>query len=162
MRYIYGLSMVIFLSGCYSFSGISIDPEVETYYVHPFTDNTDNSLPNLAQNMGENLKEKIRTESRLVFTEYEPDLEFKGVVVNYKISSEAPRPGEITAINRLTIVTAIEYIDNQDSEKTWKRNFQFFYDFPSDTDFVSVQDQAIETITRQIMEDVFNAAFTNW
>ena len=162
MKYLYSLLIACIFYGCYSFSGISIDPDVKTYYVHPFTDNTDNSLPNLAQNMGESLKEKIRTESRLIFTEYEPDLEFKGVIVNYKISSEAPRPGEITAINRLTIVTAIEYIDNKDSEKTWKRNFQFFYDFPSDTDFTSVQDQAIETITKQIMEDVFNAAFTNW
>jgi hypothetical protein len=162
MNHIYGIFILLILQGCYSFSGISIDPEVKTYYVHPFTDNTDNSLPNLAQNMGENLKEKIRTESRLIFSEYESDLEFKGVIVNYKISSEAPRPGEITAINRLTIVTAIEYIDNKDSEKNWKRNFQFFYDFPSDTDFASVQDQAIETITKQIMEDVFNAAFTNW
>lgn len=160
MRY---LALIFFtLSGCYSFSGISIAPEVKTYYVGLFEDNTDESLPNLAQNMSEALKEKIRTESRLIFIDVDPDVEFKGTIVDYRISSEAPRPGEISALNRLTIVLSVEYMNNKTEGKGWNRNFQFFYDFSSDTDFSSVQDRAIKTITDQIMEDIFNAAFADW
>jgi hypothetical protein len=152
----------LFISGCYSFSGISISPDVKTYYVGLFEDNTDESLPNLAQNMGEALKEKIRTESRLVFLDTDPDVEFKGTIVEYRISSEAPRPGELSALNRLTITVAIEYINHKTESKDWRRNFQFFYDFPSDIDFSSVQDRGIKIITDQIMEDIFNAAFADW
>jgi len=160
MRYLALISLI--LSGCYSFSGISIAPEVKTYYVGLFEDNTDESLPNLAQNMSEALKEKIRTESRLIFLDVDPDVEFKGTIVDYRISSEAPRPGEISAINRLTIVLSVEYLNNKTEGKGWTRNFQFFYDFSSDTDLSSVQDRAIKTITDQIMEDIFNAAFADW
>jgi hypothetical protein len=160
MRYLIFVSTI--LSGCYSFSGISISPEVKTYYVSLFEDNTDESLPNLAQNMSEALKEKIRTESRLIFIDVDPDIEFKGTIVDYRISSEAPRPGEISALNRLTIVLSVEYLNNKTEGKGWTRNFQFFYDFSSDTDFSSVQDRAFKTITDQIMEDIFNAAFTDW
>lgn len=160
MRYLIFVSTL--LSGCYSFSGISISPEVKTYYVSLFEDNTDESLPNLAQNMSEALKEKIRTESRLIFLDVDPDIEFKGTIVDYRISSEAPRPGEISALNRLTIVLSVEYLNNKTEGKGWTRNFQFFYDFSSDTDFSSVQDRAFKTITDQIMEDIFNAAFTDW
>jgi hypothetical protein len=159
-------SVILFISflmgGCYSFSGISISPEVKTYYVSLFQDNTDESLPNLAQNMSEALKEKIRTESRLVFIDIDPDVEFKGTIVDYRISSEAPRPGEISALNRLTIVLSVEYLNNKTEGKGWTRNFQFFYDFSSDTDFSSIQDIGIRTITNQIMEDIFNAAFADW
>lgn len=157
-----GLLCSLFLGGCYSFSGISIAPNVNTYYVSPFKNNARNVVPSLAPILTENLKEKIRTESRLIYNERTPDLEFNGTVVDYRVTSEAPRAGEQTALNRLTIVTAIEYIDNKNPDKGWKNNFSFFFDFPSNTDLSSVQDEAITTISDQLMEDIFNKAFTDW
>ena len=149
-------------SGCYSFRGVSIDPSVTTYYVEQFTNNALNAQPALAQRFAEDLKEKIRTESRLVFNDTDPNIEFKGIIVSYNVTSEAPQPGETTAINRLTITTAIEYINNVNEEKGWKKNFSFFYDFDSGTDLSSVEDDAVTTISNQMMEDIFNAAFTDW
>ena len=156
------LIIVIIQSGCYSLSGISIDPSVQTYYVEQLRNNADNAPPTLPQTLTEALKEKIRTESRLVFSEEDPHVEFRGSVVDFRVTSEAPQPGEVTAINRLTIVVAIEYINNNNPAKNWKNNFSFFYDFSSSQDLASVQDTAIAAITRQLMEDIFNKAFTDW
>jgi hypothetical protein len=156
------LASSLFIAGCYSLSGISIDPDVNTYYIEPFKNNARNVVPSLAPILTEDLKEKIRTESRLLYIEREPDIEFKGTVVDYRVTSEAPQAGELTAINRLTIVTAIEYINNKNEDKGWKQNFSFFFDFPSSTDLSSVQDEAIEAISDQLMEDIFNKAFTDW
>ncbi len=150
------------LNGCYSFRGISIAPEVESYYVAQFRNNAVNAPPTLEVRLTEDLKEKIRTESRLILNETDPDIEFRGTVVDFRVTSEAPQPGETTAINRLTIVTAIEYLDNTAEEKDWKQNFSFFFDFPSTTDLASVQDEAITAISQQMMEDIFNKAFTDW
>ena len=149
-------------TGCYSFSGISIDPSVSTYYVENFKNNAFNSPPSLELTMTEELKEKIRTQSRLVYNDINPDIEFKGSVVDYRVTSEAPEPGETAAINRLTIVAAVEYINNKEVEDTWKSNFSFFYDFPSSQDLSSVQEEAVDAILTQMMEDIFNKAFTNW
>ena len=149
-------------SGCYSFRDVSIDPSVTTYYVEQFTDNALNAQPALAQRLAEDLKEKIRTESRLVFNDTDPNIEFKGIIVRYDVTSEAPQPGETTALNRLTITTAIEYINNVNEEKGWKKNFSFFFDFPSSQDLSSVEDEAVQAISDQMMEDIFNAAFTDW
>ena len=153
----------ILFSGCYSFRGISIDYNtVKTYYVDQFANNALNAQPALSQRLTEDLKEKIRTESRLVLNDVNPDIEFKGAIVRYDVSSEAPQPGETTALNRLTITTAIEFINNKDEENRWKKNFSFFYDFPSSQDLSSVEEDAISTISNQMMEDIFNAAFTDW
>lgn len=148
--------------GCYSLSGVSLDPNVRTYYVEQLRNNADNAPPTLPQTITEGLKEKIRTESRLVFSEDAPHVEFRGSIVDFRVTSEAPQPGEVTAINRLTIVTAIEYINNTDPKKNWKSNFSFFYDFPSTQDLASVQNTAVAAITRQMTEDIFNKAFTDW
>ena len=40
--------------------------------------------------------------------------------------------------------------------------FSFFFDFPANQDLSAVESQAIEEILDQLMEDIFNAAFSNW
>jgi hypothetical protein len=152
-------------SGCYSFKGISIDySEVSTYFVEQFDNNALNAPPAISVRLTEDLKEKIRTESRLLLSDTDPDVVFEGTVVRYEVTSEAPQPGEVTSINRLTIVTAIQYINNVNEQKSWKKkqNFQFFFDFPSNQALTQVEEEAITAISEQMMEDVFNAAFTDW
>lgn len=150
------------LSGCYSFRGVSLDPSIKSYYVASFNSNAENATPSLAKSMEDALREKIRTESRLVYDDTKPDIEFRGTLVDFRISAEAPRTGEVTAINRLTINLAVEYYNNLTDKQVWKRNFTFFYDFSSDLDFSSIEADAIKTITNQLMEDIFNAAFSDW
>lgn len=154
--------LIVIQPSCYSLSGISIDPNVRTYYVEQLRNNADNAPPTLPQTLTEALKEKIRTESRLVYSEQDPQIEFRGSVVDFRVTSEAPQPGEVTSINRLTIVTAIEYENHNNPKKNWKSNFSFFYDFSSSQDLASIQDVAISAITKQLMEDIFNKAFTDW
>lgn len=159
---LFAFSAIFLQQACYTFSGASIPTYAETYYIPPFKNNALNSAPGLAPDFTEALKEKIRTQSRLIYAETDPDLEFIGTIVDFRVTSEAPGPNEVVAINRLTINTAIEYIDHSDTEKGWKNNFSFFFDFPSSTDLASIQDEAIQTILNQLVEDIFNKAFTNW
>lgn len=150
-------------SGCYTLSGVSIDPAVyKTYYVLQFDNSTDNAPPTLAQEASEALKEKIRTDSRLTLNDTQPDIEFKGRITDYAISFEAPRPGEFAALNRLRISIAVEYTDNKDEKKSWKQTFQFFFDYATTVDLASIQQQAHQVILNQIMEDIFNKTFTDW
>lgn len=146
----------------YSFKGISIPADVTSYNVELFKGNALNAPPNLAIETTENLKEKIRRESRLVLNEVNPDISFKGSVVDFRVTAEAPQPGTTSAINRLTIVTAVEYINHNNEKEGFKKNFSFFFDFSADVDLSTIQTQAVEEILNQISEDIFNAAFTNW
>ncbi len=156
------ISVAIFFEACYSFSGITIDPNVRSYKVNLYDDNTLDALPGLDQIFTEDLKEKIRTQSRLIYADQNPDVEFTGAIVDYRITSEAPQQGETTAINRLTIKVLVDFKNNVNPDKNWKKNFDFFFDWDTSTDFISVQDEAIETISNQINEYIFNEAFNDW
>ncbi len=166
VKFFFLFLLSISLAGCgnngYSFKGISIPPEVTTYYVSQFKSNALNAPPTLAPEMTDALDGKIRRETRLVNNNTEPDIEFKGTIVDFRVSSEAPQPGEFSSINRLTIVTAIEYISKTNEEDDFKKNFSFFFDFPATTELASIQSEAIEDILDQLTEDIFNKAFTNW
>jgi hypothetical protein len=157
------LLMSMLLQSCtYSFRSAAVDPSITTYFVEQFTNNAPNAQPALSIRLTEDLKEKIRTESRLVYSEQDPAVEFKGVIVQYSVTAEAPQPGEVTSINRLTIATAVEYINHVEEERGWKKNFSFFFDFSTSTDLSQIEDQAIDEISQQMMEDIFNAAFNDW
>ncbi len=162
MRNFLLLILVALISGCYSFKGISIEPGINTFYVARFENNAINSPPNLEVTVAEALRAKVRTESRLEQVDTNPDVEFRGTVVDYRVSSEAPQPGTFAALNRLTIVLAVEYLNSQDEEANWKQNFSFFFDFPATTSLEAVQEEAIQDILDQLTEDIFNKAFTNW
>jgi len=158
------LPVLLCATGCYTLSGISIPEGTERVVIDLFQDNARNAPPTLALEVTEELRIKVRDEGRLLIVEQDPDIEFKGTLVDFRVSEEAPRAGEFTSLNRLTIVVAVEYINHRDeNDEGWKSNFSFFFDFPGTTTLASVQDEAIADILEQITEQIFNKAFTeNW
>jgi len=143
-------------------SGNSIPPEVNTFYVGNFKLNAQNAPATIPQTFAELLKDKIARESRLEFTDLNPDLEFNGSIQSYIVSAVAPKPDEQTSFNRLTIFVAVEYTNHLDVKDNWQRTFSHFADFPTNQNLLTVQDDLITIIFDQILEDIFNQAFNNW
>lgn len=156
------LLVLALFAGCYSFRGISIDPSVNTFYVAPFENRSTAVVPTLPQDFTNKLIDKVRNESRLVFSENNPDVEFTGVITGFNVTSEAPQPGETVGFNRLTITASVEYINNQDDTKNLKFSVSWYDEFGSDQNLLDVQDELIRRITDQLVEDIFTKAFTNW
>ncbi len=150
------------LSSCYSFKGISIPATVSTFYVDDFKLKVGNAPGDIDQRFSEALREKIRNESSLNYTEQDPDIEFSGAVITFRTTSEAPTAESLAALNRLEISVKVKYVNNRDEEDTWNNSFSFFENYDGNTDLGSVQDGLIESIFEQLTEDVFNKAFTNW
>ncbi len=155
------LSMVIF-TGCYSFRGITIPAEAQTFYVAELTNRVPTAPADIGQQFSETLKQKLLNQSRLNFAEIDPDLSFKGEVTRYSVTAVAPQPGEFTAFSRLDIAVKITYESRIDEEDNWDSSFSFYADFSRDDNLLDLQDQLIATIFQQLVEDIFNKAFTNW
>ena len=156
------LFQMLMLTGCYSLKGYSIDPAVESYYVGNFKLLASNAPATITQTFSEALKDKISRESRLEYTDEAPDLEFNGSVQGFNVMAVAPKPGERTSFNRLTITVTIDYTNNLDPKGNWSRNFSHFEDFPAEENLSAVQEDLITIIFNQILEDIFNQAFNNW
>jgi len=145
-----------------SFKGVSIAPDVKTYYVENFTNQAANSVPTLAPDFTELLKNKIRRDSPLTEATTDPDVEFSGYISNYSVTAQAPQPGETIGFNRLNMVVRVEFTNNKHEDKSYSKNFPFFADFDGSSNLLDVQDDLIATITTQIVEDIFIASFSNW
>jgi len=162
----FATSICLLLSGCcYSFKGISIDPDVNTFFVQNFNNEAPNAPPTLALEFTERLKDKVRLESRLNLKNTDADVEFTGRVTDYRVVPVAPKPGELVSLNRLEVGVSVLYINNKSDKKSWPsaRAFRHFAEFDNSVDLLSVQDQLLrDVIYPQILEDIFNAAFNDW
>ena len=161
MRHLILLLAVFVLQSCYSFKGISIPPDVNSFYVEDFGNSAKNSPVDVNQIFAEALREKIRNESRLRYNEQNPDIEFQGTIKEYSVRS-IPAQEDESALNRFEIKIQVQYVSNKNEDDSWDQLFSFYQDFESDVDLNSVQDELTETIFEQLTEDVFNKAFTNW
>ena len=104
-------------SACYSLKGISIDPDVRTFFVQNFENIASNAPPTLALDFTEKLKDKIRAESRLVLNNEAPDVEFTGRITSFVVVPVAPKPGEVVSLNQLKITVAVKYVNNKNEKK---------------------------------------------
>lgn len=150
---------------CYSFKGISIDPDVNTFFVNSFETEAANAPATMAVTFTESLKDKIRKESRLSLKNSGADVEFSGKVTEFRVVPVAPKPGETVTLNRLEVGFSVQFTNNKNEKKSWTspRPFRHFAEFDTSKDLLSIQDQLLtETIFPQILEDVFNAAFNDW
>lgn len=153
----------IFIASCYTFKGISIDyTKVSTFSLGDFPNNSTNVVPVLSQDFKEALRLKILNESRLGSTTANGDVEFNGTITGYQISSVAPQPGETTQFNRLTITVEVEFVNNTDPEQDWTQSFNWFADYDANENLPNVQDDLHEEIITELVENIFNKAFTNW
>lgn len=150
------------LVACYTFTGTSIDPNAQTFTVITFDNNAQNVVPTLSQDFTNALINKIESGTRLDATPANGDVQFSGAITDYSIVPVAPKPGETTSFNRLTINVGVEYINNNNEKDTWKQTFSWFEEYPSDENLSDLQDQLIENINDQLVQDIFNKAFTNW
>jgi len=140
----------------------SIPPNISTFYIKPFGSNALNAPPDIGNTFSEQLKDQIRRQSRLNYTDTNPDIEFEGNIVGYGITSVAPTINETTQFSRLRITIKVDFFDNEDEENNWSQNFFFEQDYAADQNLVDVQDQLIEDIFDQLTTDVFNKAFGKW
>ena len=130
LLYLSAAIIILLTSQCYSFKGISIDPNVNTFYVARFEqallDADIPPPPTLPLTFTEALIDIIRKETRLNYSDVDPDVEFSGTITGYEISSQTPQEDQTTAFSQLTIKVNVEYNkhekdkDGEDKEKQGK------------------------------------------
>ena len=162
MKHTLFLFIIFSLQSCYSFKGITIPAELETYNV-PFIEMTSpDAPPSINTDLQDKLILKINQESRLTFNEVNPDIIMKTTLTGYIVESVGANADNSVDANLLKISVKVEYTDTKNDENSWNKNFTNNRQFPTGTSLLSVQDRLVEEIFEDIVEDIFNQAFTNW
>lgn len=148
----------------YGFKGITIPPEAKTISVEMFRNQADLTAPAEPQFLTQRLRDAVSSQTNLGLIKQNGDLRFEELrITGYTDEPLAIGTNDQQALRRLSVTIMINYINKFDASKSFTdRQFVRFYDYDGSKTLSSVESEALEQVNRQLVEDIFNAAFNNW
>ena len=145
----------------FNMSGASVAP-AKTCQVNYFENRAEIVNPKLSYQVTEGLKDKIQSDTKLNLLNSNADVLFEGEITGYNVQAQAVAADGMPAKNRLTITVKVKFTNEIKPENSFEKSFSRFYEFSSSQDLSSVEDQAVEEILKELMDDIFNGAFSAW
>jgi hypothetical protein len=118
--------------------------------------------PPLQQTFENELLDYIERNTRLKMTDGASDLQIEGEITGYALTPQAVTENAYASQTRLTITVRVKFIDNKDDNKSLDQTFSAYRDFDSSELLTDVQDELCQTISKELVELIFNATLGNW
>ena len=158
------LLSAILVSSCgiYSFTGTSIQADVNTITIPYVEYKALRVNPSLSNDLTEALQDKFRKLTRLEQVDVDGDLELVCEVTGYDVKATAVTADEQAAQNRLTVTVKIEFTNKKYPEDDVSKSFSAYEDFDATMSLDAVEGTLCETIIEKLVEDIFNATVAQW
>jgi outer membrane lipopolysaccharide assembly protein LptE/RlpB len=169
MRKIIGSVIIVLsfglLSSCYTLRNEAIPTDLKTLNIQFFENNAPLVVNNLSQIFTEALKERVRTQSRLSLVRGEADATLSGSIIGYTIApvsieATSNNTAPIADANRLSITVKVKFVYDKDKKLNFEESMTRFANYRGDIN--SQEQKLIQEITKQLTEDIYNKAFSNW
>ena len=159
------LSILFIMSACkiYSFSGANINPDIKTISVAYIFNKSGNGPASASDIFTNLLKDKMITNTNLTMTNTNGDVYFAGEISNYNYTIQAPSGNTTSDLRRITMAVTISYYNRIDEIESFEqKTFTRFADYPVSEDLTAIEETIITEISKQLVDDIFNAAFVKW
>lgn len=158
------LPLTLSQTGCgyYSFTGASIPETIRTIAVPLAEDQSLGGVPGMNEALTDFLVERFVRQTRLGLEpdENAADAVLVAAIEQYRNEPVAVTGDEVAALNRVTITVAVRYLDQVEDEERLARSFTASAEYDA-TQIDDEQETAV-AVLRQIADDVFTAATSDW
>lgn len=148
--------------GIYSFTGTSIQADVNTITIPYVEYKALRVNPSLSNDLTEALQDKYRKLTRLEQVDVDGDLELVCEITGYDVKATAVTADEQAAQNRLTVTVKVEFSNKKYPEDDVSKSFSAYEDFDATQSLDAVEGTLCETIIEKLVEDIFNATVAQW
>lgn len=159
------LAAALMLGACgiYSFSGTSIQNDVETINIDYFEYRAEKVNPSLSNDLTEALRTRFRRMTRLEQVEQDGDLEITGEITGYDVRPASVSAEEIATKNRLTVSVRVSFTNRKYPEDNFEnKTFSAYADYDSTYSLDAVESSLCTEIIEKLIEDIFNASVAQW
>lgn len=158
------LVVVISCSISYKFSGGNINyDKVKTISIADFPIKSDYVYAPLATKFNEDLKDIFIRQTRLSLVNNNADLEISGEITGYNQYNQAVSADGYSSETKLTITVNVNFVNNTNHAEDFEnQQFTAFRTYDSRELLTTVQDALIAEMTKEIVDQIFNATVANW
>ena len=155
-------ALLVASCGIYSFTGTSIQADVNTITIPYVEYKALRVNPSLSNDLTEALQDKFRKLTRLEQVDVDGDLELVCEVTGYDVKATAVTADEMASQNRLTVTVKVEFTNKKYPEDDVSKSFSAYEDFDATQSLDAVEGTLCETIIEKLVEDIFNATVAQW
>ena len=156
------LAALVSACGIYSFTGTSIQADVNTITIPYVEYKALRVNPSLSSELTDALQDKFRKLTRLEQVDMDGDLELVCEVTGYDVKATAVTADEQASQNRLTVTVKVEFTNRKYPEDDVSKSFSAYEDFDATMSLDAVEGTLCETIIDKLVEDIFNATVAQW
>lgn len=158
------LAFTIFLS-CkvsYTFNGANINyNQIKTINIVDFQNQALLVYPLLAQVFNERMKDVFVQNTKLTLSDVNPDWEIAGEIVRYDLTPQSVKEDAFASETRLTMAVKYRFRNNRTSEEK-EGEISAYRDFSANLGLDAVQDDLVQQLTKEIVDQIFNAIASDW
>lgn len=148
--------------GIYSFSGTSIQPDVNSITINYIEYRALRVNPSFSNEFTEAIRNQFRRMTRLEQVDQDGDMELSGEVTGYEVMPAAVTADEVAARNKLTVTVKIQFSDKKHPEEDFDKSFSAYSEYDSNNTLDAVESSLCAEIIEKLVEDIFNAAVAQW
>jgi len=156
------LAALVTACGIYSFTGTSIQADVNTITIPYVEYKALRVNPSLSSELTDALQDKFRKLTRLEQVDMDGDLELVCEITGYDVKATAVTADEQASQNRLTVTVKVEFTNRKYPEDDVSKSFSAYEDFDATMSLDAVEGTLCETIIDKLVEDIFNATVAQW
>ena len=154
---------IVSACGIYSFSGTSIQPDVNSITIDFFEYKALRVNPSLSNDLTEALRTQFRKMTKLEQVDMDGDLEISGEITGYEVKATAVTADEVAAQNRLTITVKVNSQNRKYPDDDFEnKSFSAYEDYDSTLSLDSVESSLCQEIITKLIDDIFNATVAQW
>jgi len=159
------LASLLLLSGCkitYSFSGTSIQADVNSITINFIEYRAPRVNPSLSNDLTEAIRNQFRRMTSLEQVDMDGDMELSGQITGYEVTAAAVTADEVAARNKLTVTVKIQFTDKKHPEENFDKSFSAYSEYDSTNTLDAVESSLCAEIIEKLVEDIFNASVAQW
>lgn len=166
LRFVALFAFAIFSAGCsvsYTFNGSSIDyTKTKTIQIADFPIRASYVWGPMAAIFNGELKDKFVNHTKLQLVKRNGDLKIEGQITQYQQRNKSVSAEGTSALIELTMTVNVMFTNNVNHEEDFERQFTSSKTYDSKLSLSSVQDDLVTQMTKDIVDQIFNATVANW
>ena len=164
----YGLMMVIFvasllMTSCYTFNGASINyATTKTIQISEFPIRSNYVWGPMANIFNTALKDQYANHTKLTQVKRNGDLKVDGEITRYEQRNKSVSSEGYSAQTELSMTVNVRFTNNKNHEQDFERQFTSTASYETTQSLNAVQEELVNQMTKDIIDQIFNATVANW
>ncbi len=147
----------------YRFNGASINyDKVKTISISNFENRALYQYGPLAPLFNNKLQDAYAQQTKLRFVRQGGDLELSGEITGYDVYNKSVAADGLSAQVELRLTINVRFVNNTNHAEDFEQKFTASQTYDSTLQLTSVQDGLLEDMTKDIVDQIFNATVANW